>query len=1153
MKNNLRSFVLGAGLAFSSLFFAGSAISQTVHKDYIDGQIWFQLKADKVVSNTLSINEGNKVNTNKMKLSSMPYLREVFTKHSVTNLSQPFPRAYGSDELMRTYLLHFSDIKNVENIISELEESGNVVYAEKVPLMEVSLSPNDPLHNTSNMWGLFQINAEQAWNVGTGSSTIVVAVADNTVEIAHSDLTNAIWTNTGEIPGNNIDDDNNGYIDDVNGWDAGGNTAANDPEGNINVPSSAWDHGTHCAGTVGAETNNNNGLSSIGFGISIMPIKCTHDQASSTAVTNGYDGIYYAAINNADVISCSWGGTGFSTTGQNVVNFANSSGSIVVAAAGNSNVDNDVTPHYPSSYANAMSVASTTTGDVKSSFSNYGLNSVDISAPGSNIASTVPFNNYGFKSGTSMATPMVSGLLGLMKSLNPSMPNSALINCLYSTAVNINSQNPSHVNELGNGRIDAFAAMNCVAATLSSAPVAQFSANIVTIPAGGSVTFTDQSTFGPTSWSWNFNNLNLNPGSVTPATAGTQGPHIITYNTPGFYEVSLQVSNSFGSDTETKTAYIEVTTPGSCSELNLDDNSFAAPAYGHTGWTPTLYYIGNPGDYITGSQVDSRNATAEYFPAGVVGSNTQFVEGVYFITGNLDNATNPTISMNVWDATGGTPGAVLGSRTFNLGDLNPSTIYYRAFNTPIAVPASSEIAVGFDFSNLNPAAGDTFTVFSNAIGQVSGTNGFWQANNNTWDSYLNGIGQNLSLYMFPQLTANPATVNLSATPITICEGDIVNYDATGSTYQDTLLWSFPGVTPSSSNNVMDSVVYTTAGTYRTYLEVVGGGCSNYKVDSVDIVVNPTPTPTVTSTADTVCSGNAVNIFATGGGTYLWTPSNQTTPAINVNPTSTTTYNVAVTTGGCTGNASKTIFVENLPTAAATFTPSGTICVGDVVNFDGSTSIGVAGYNWSFPAGSPSAGSSNSPFPAISFGAGGTHNYSLQVTNTCGNNTFNGTVTINPGPNVVASANPSTTICQGDQVTISANGANTYNWDNSLGAGASHMVSPSTTTTYIVTGDDGTCTSNDTITITVTICTGVDDLAKNELSIFPNPTNNIVNVSGLENAQQLTLLDVTGKVVYNNTSISANNITIDISAASKGLYFLQIKTDSGIESYKIVKQ
>lgn len=1081
MKTNLRSIVLGAGFLMTSLFSGVDINAQTVHKDYIDGEIWFRLKSDKIVVQATSVQDKEKPDLNHLKLSSMPYLRDVFTKHSIKNLAKPFPKAYGFDDLLNTYHLQFADINNVDDIIRELEESGAVEYAEKVPLMQIELTPNDPLHNSSNMWGLFQVQAEQAWNVGTGSSSIVVAVVDNTVEIGHSDLTNVIWTNTGEIPGNNQDDDNNGYIDDVNGWDAGGTNASNDPDGNINVPSSAWSHGTHCAGTVGAETNNNNGLSSIGFGISIMPIKATHDGASSTAVTNGYDGIYYAAVNNADVISCSWGGTGFSSTGQSIVNFATSQGSIVVAAAGNSNVDNDVTPHYPSSYANAISVASTTTNDVKSSFSNYGTNSVDISAPGSNIASTVPFNNYAFQSGTSMATPMVAGLLGLMKSLNPAITNSALISCLYSSADNIDSQNPSYVGELGAGRINAFQAMNCVAATLSNPPDAQFTANITTIAAGGSVTFTDQSTFGPTTWAWNFDNQSL--GGVTPATAGTQGPHIVTYANPGTYEVSLTVTNANGNDTETKTGYIVVTPPSACNELNLDDNTFAAPAYGHTGWTPTLYSY-SAGNYISGTNDNGDQAVAEYFPSAVVGSNTQFVEGVYFITGNVvDGGNGSTVTMNVWDATGGNIGAVLGSRTFNLTtDLNASTIYYRIFDNPIAVPASSEIAVGFDFSNLNVNAGDTFSIFTSANAQPTVTNGNVQSSTNVWNTYDNLYAiSNLSHYIFPQLTASPATVSLAAMPTTICEGDLVNYDATGSTYQDTLLWSFPGLTPANSNNVMDSVLYPTAGVYRTYLEVVGGGCSNYRVDSVDITVNPTPVPNIVVTpSDTICNGNAVTLSAGGGGTYLWTPGGQTSSSINPSPTTTTNYSVAVTNAGCTGEENRTIYVQNAPTANATFSPSSGVCVNDNVNFDGTTSVDANSYNWTFPAGSPSSGSSTSPFPVISFGASGTHAYSLVVQNACGTDTHNGTVSVN-------------------------------------------------------------------------ICTGVEELNKDVISIFPNPTNNLVNVSGIENAQTITLMDVTGKIVYTNNNLSTDVLTIDLSNASNGLYFMQVKTDNGTDTYKIVKQ
>lgn len=1079
MKTNLRSAVLGAGFLMTSLFAGIDLNAQTVHKDYIDGEIWFRLKSDKIVVQATSIQNNTKPDLNHLKLSSMPYLRDVFTKHSIKNLAKPFPKAYGFDDLLNTYHLQFADINNVDDIIRELEESGAVEYAEKVPLMNIELSPNDPFHNSTQMWGLFQVQAEQAWNISTGSSSIVVAVVDNTVQINHPDLTNAIWTNTGEIPNNGLDDDNNGYIDDVNGWDAGGTNASNDPDGNINVPSSAWSHGTHCAGTVGAETNNNVGVSSIGFGVSIMPIKATHDGASSTAVTNGYDGVYYAAINNADVISCSWGGTTFSSTGQSVVNFAASQGSIVVAAAGNSNQDNDVVPHYPSSYPNVIAVAATNQSDQKASFSCYGANSVDISAPGTSILSTIPFNNYTYQQGTSMATPMVAGLLGLMKSLNPAITNTALINCLYSSADNIDAQNPSYVGELGAGRINAFQAMNCVAATLSNPPVAQFTANITTISAGGSVTFTDQSTFGPTSWTWNFDNQSL--GGVTPATASTQGPHIVTYANPGTYEVSLTVSNANGSNNETKTGYIIVTPPGACNEVNLDDNTFAAPNYGHTGWNLGLYYAPNPGDYISGSNQFGDRASAEYFPSAMIGSNTQFVEGVYFITGNLDNATNPTVTLNVWDATGGSPTTtVLGSRTFNLGDLNANTIYYRAFANPIPLPASSEIAVGFDFSNLNPAAGDTFTVFTNRIGETSTSTGMNQSSTGVWDSYINQYSNNLSHYIFPQLTASPATVNLSAIPTTICEGEVVTYDASGSTYQDTLLWSFPGMTPANSNNVVDSVLYPSAGTYRTYLEVVGGGCSNYKVDSVDITVNPKPVPNLTASADTICSGNSVNLSASGGGTYLWTPGNQTSPSISPSPSTTTTYNVTVTNSGCTGEESRTIYVQNAPTANATFTPSTGVCVNDNVNFDGTSSVDANSYSWTFPAGSPSSGTSTSPFPVISFGASGTHAYTLVVQNGCGTDTHNGTVSVN-------------------------------------------------------------------------ICTGVEELNKDMLSIFPNPTNNMINVSGLKNVESIILMDVTGKIVYTNNNLTNDVLTIDLSEASNGLYFMQVKSSDANETYKIVKQ
>jgi subtilisin family serine protease len=671
MKLYQKKLLVNSILLICFIFTASLGFSQTVYNNYQDGKIWFKLKDDQILHLTIS-KDNKEIDLNDLRLSTMPYLRKAFTSHSVTRLAQPFPKAYGSNALLKTYLIEFTDINNVDAFISDLRASGAVDYAEKVPLDKIDLTPNDPLYNSSQMWGLFQINAEQAWNVSTGSASVIVATTDNAIEITHPDLVNQIWTNTGETPGNGIDDDGNGYIDDVNGFDVGDND--NDP----NPPNTSFDHGTHVAGTTGAESNNSLGVASIGYGITIMAVKSTRNNAGSNSVTNGYDGIYYAAVNGADIINCSWGGTGFSTTGQNVVNFAWNNGSIVVAAAGNDNVDNDVTPHYPSSYSNAISVASSTGGDAKSSFSNYGANSVDITAPGSNIRSTVPFGNYSYMSGTSMASPMVSGLLGLMKSLNPSMPNIDLINCMYSSADNIDGANPGYIGELGAGRINAFAAMNCVSLTLNSPPIAEFTANYTTITAGGTITFTDQSTYNPTSWSWNFDNQSV--GGVTPATANTQGPHNVTYNNPGVYEILLTATNAYGNDTETKTAYITVTAAGSCAQLNLDDPTFATLTSIHVGWNPTLYNAGPGNGYVAGNNVYGDKAKAEYFPSAMVGG-AQYVVGTYVWFGNGYSATpSTTVDINVYDATGGTPSTILGTRTVTMGDIGDGGLFYYRFD-----------------------------------------------------------------------------------------------------------------------------------------------------------------------------------------------------------------------------------------------------------------------------------------------------------------------------------------------------------------------------------------------------------------------------------------------------------------------------------------
>ena len=1341
MKKKTHSLSLKLVALSLSLLFINFGFSQTIYNNYQDGRIWFKLKDNQIIHPALSKDGTGKMDLNNLKLSTMPYLANVFAAHEVTKLAQPFPQAYGSNALLKTYLLEFDDINNIDNLINELEQSGFVDYAEKIPLDKIDLTPNDQYYNSNIMWSLFQVDAENAWDIGTGSSSIIVATTDNAIETAHPDLVNVLWTNPGEVPNDGIDNDGNGYIDDINGFDVGDND--NDPS----PPNAGFDHGTHVAGTTGAQSNNNIGVASIGYGISIMAVKSTRNNAGSNSVTDGYNGIYYATVSGAHVINCSWGGTGSSTTGLNIVNFAWNSGSIVVAAAGNDGTDNDAIPHYPSNYTNAIAVASSTTGDVKSGFSNYGTNSIDITAPGSNIASTTPYGDYDYMSGTSMASPMVAGLLGLMKSLNPSMPNADLVNCMYSSADNIDANNPSYAGELGAGRINAYAAMTCVSATLNNAPTANFEANYTAINAGGTVTFTDLSAFNPTGWTWNFDAQGL--GGASPSTANSQGPHNVTYSNVGVYEVTLTATNTNGSDTETKTAYINVTAAGACEIINYDTTSFPY----NTAWSPALYGAqngGQPYGYIAGVNGYDDKAKTDYFNASQT-SGFDYMIGTYVFFGNgYSNTPSKTIDVNVYDGTGGTVGAIIATKTLDMSFVMANLgMTYIDFDNAVSIPTSGEVFVGVDFSNLSYAAGDTLGIVSNSSGESTPNTAWEKWSDDTWHDYSSAWGVDVSHYIMPWLTNDTAVAQISASPVTLCEGEIVSYDATGSTFQDTLVWTFNGVSSVNSSNVNEDIIYNNTGTYTTYLEVLGGGCGSYAIDSVTIIVNETPNPAITTPNDTICNGTSVTLTASGGNSYLWSPGAQTTTSILVSPTVTTTYNVEATTSGCSGNGSKTIYVVSSPTAASTYSPSSNICSITDVNFDGTSSTDVSTYSWSFPAGSPSVASSNSPLPVVNFSDAGTHNYSLTVTNTCGSNTYNGTITIDaatvptftqlgpycqgdtPGTlpttsnnsitgtwnSAISTTNDGTTTytftpsggcnatttmdvvvnaptiptftqigpyCVGDTpgtlpassnngisgtwngaisttsdgtttytftptggcnatttmdvvvnaptiptftqigpycvgetpgalpassnngitgtwnsvISTASNGSTTYTFTPDGGCNATTTMdvvvnNPTTpaftqlgpycvgdtpdalpttsnngitgswnaaiatngqgTTTYTFTPQGGGCDTLATMDVTINICTGINTSADvSKFNMYPNPANNRLNLEGLENVKVISLLDVTGKVVFNKANISENTLTIDLSNVGKGMYFIQLETEENISSYKIIK-
>lgn len=324
---------------------------------------------------------------------------------------------------------------SVREAIRQYENSPDIQYAEPNYILKPTKTPNDTYYSSA-LWGAdntgqtignqngvqdADIDAPEAWDTTTGSASTVVAVIDQGVDISHPDLKSNIWTNPGEIAGNNVDDDGNGYVDDVHGWDfANDDASVYDPDP---ITGNGDEHGTHVAGTIAATGNNGIGVTGVNWQAKIMPLKFLGPNGGTTL--DAVEAINYAVSSGVKISNNSWGGGGYSQSLHDAIARADAAGMLFVAAAGNDGSDNDATPSYPASYdnPNIISVAATDNKDALASFSNYGAKSVDLGAPGVDIASTLPNNSYAYYSGTSMATPQVTGVAALLKSNNSSLDN----------------------------------------------------------------------------------------------------------------------------------------------------------------------------------------------------------------------------------------------------------------------------------------------------------------------------------------------------------------------------------------------------------------------------------------------------------------------------------------------------------------------------------------------------------------------------------------------------------------------------------------------------------------------------------------------------------------------------------------------------------
>lgn len=348
----------------------------------------------------------------------------------------------------------------------------------------LALTPNDEY--LSEQWYLENINAYSAWDSATGSNEVVVAVLDTGVDLDHPDLAEQIWVNSGEIADDGIDNDNNGFIDDVNGWDFV--TKDNNPSPEIYrgaFDADAVSHGTFLAGIIGAASNNDEGIAGLNWQVKIMPVRIL-DRFGSGDSGRARRAVDYAVANGADVINFSFTGNDFDQDFFEAVQAAYEKGVVIVAAMGNDSENTNEQPVYPACFKSVdgtedyiIGVAASDTEDGWADFSNYGSNCVDISAPGVDIFSTLFQEDEvtdlldfyaGDWDGTSMAAPMVTGAVALLKSAFSGITPEEIKLVLQLSVDPLNEHDVKVVGQLGTGRLNLSRALE-LAPSFASAPV----------------------------------------------------------------------------------------------------------------------------------------------------------------------------------------------------------------------------------------------------------------------------------------------------------------------------------------------------------------------------------------------------------------------------------------------------------------------------------------------------------------------------------------------------------------------------------------------------------------------------------------------------------------------------------------------------------
>ncbi len=420
--------------------------------DYTPNVIVFKLKEE-----FRSVASNNAINNSSL-LASLDYLGASSVEKKFIGEQKPATEknSWGAEyaDLSLIYQTKYSKNISMEDAVNQVYSSGTVEYAYPHYIQKLCFTPNDP--QLGSQYAINKVQCPAGWDIQQGDTNVVVAIVDSGTDWDHPDLAANLKMNYAD-PIDGIDNDGDGYIDNFRGWDLGGADYANVVgDNNPMIMGANNNHGSHVSGDACAVTNNGIGVAGPGFKCKFLAVKCAADNdtrgpGGEGYIITGYEGIQYAANHGANIINCSWGGSGGSQFEQDIITYASiNKNAVVVCAAGN-NGANEI--FYPAGFKYVLGVGATTSTDAKASFSNYGP-VVDVCAPGNGIISTLWDNGYANFSGTSMASPIACGVAAIIKSQFPAYNGLQVGEKLRMTCDNIDALNPSYAGLLGRGRIN---------------------------------------------------------------------------------------------------------------------------------------------------------------------------------------------------------------------------------------------------------------------------------------------------------------------------------------------------------------------------------------------------------------------------------------------------------------------------------------------------------------------------------------------------------------------------------------------------------------------------------------------------------------------------------------------------------------------------